>query len=78
MAWIFLVVAGLFEMFGVLMINKWHKDSNWKSFILLFAGFGASFIFLALANENITEGNHVCNLDWNRCIWWRATRNVLI
>jgi len=28
MAWISLIVAGLFEMFGVLMINKLHKDSS--------------------------------------------------
>lgn len=56
MAWMFLVVAGLFEMFGVLMINKWHNDSNWQSFILLFAGFGASFIFLALAMETLPMG----------------------
>ncbi|MGN7429553.1 QacE family quaternary ammonium compound efflux SMR transporter, partial [Cytobacillus praedii] len=31
MAWISLILAGLFEMFGVVMINKLHKERNWKS-----------------------------------------------
>ena len=31
MAWISLVFAGLFEMFGVLMINQLHRDRNWHS-----------------------------------------------
>ena len=31
MAWVSLILAGLFEMFGVAMINKLHKDRNWQS-----------------------------------------------
>ncbi|WP_044784322.1 DMT family transporter [Bacillus thuringiensis] len=56
MAWISLTLASVFEMFGVAMINKLHKDQNWQSFILLILGFGLSFIFLAYAMEKIPTG----------------------
>lgn len=56
MAWASLVVAGLFEMFGVLMINKLHKDRSWQSLVLLFLGFGTSFLFLANAMKTLPMG----------------------
>ncbi len=56
MAWVSLVVAGLFEMFGVLMINKLHKDRNWQSLLFLTLGFGISFLFLAHAMKTLPMG----------------------
>ncbi|MDQ0225703.1 QacE family quaternary ammonium compound efflux SMR transporter [Bacillus sp. 7586-K] len=56
MAWISLILAGLCEMFGVVMINKLHKDRNWKSLVLLVVGFGASFLFLSYAMETLPMG----------------------
>lgn len=56
MAWLALILAGIFEMFGVLMINKLHKDKNLKAFSLLVLGFGLSFIFLAYAMKIIPMG----------------------
>lgn len=56
MAWIWLVLAGLFEMIGVAMINEWHKRKNWLSALALAGGFSASFIFLALAMETLPMG----------------------
>ena len=56
MAWISLTLAGICEMFGVVMINKLHKDRNRKSFILLVLSFGASFILLANAMETLPMG----------------------
>ncbi|MDM5360240.1 multidrug efflux SMR transporter [Peribacillus sp. ACCC06369] len=56
MAWISLILAGLFEMFGVAMINKLHKDRNWQSLMLLFIGFGVSFLFLAYAMQTLPMG----------------------
>ncbi len=56
MAWISLVFAGLFEMFGVAMINKLHHDRNWKSLALLIFGFSASFILLSYAMETLPMG----------------------
>lgn len=56
MAWMYLVIAGLCEMFGVAMINKWHQDRKGFSFLLLLAGFSASFLFLELAMETLPMG----------------------
>ncbi|MBU5265678.1 DMT family transporter [Virgibacillus proomii] len=56
MAWVSLVVAGFFEMFGVLMINTLHKNRNWQSLVLLIFGFGTSFLFLALAMKTLPMG----------------------
>lgn len=56
MSWIYLVLAGIFEMIGVTMINSLHKNRNLKSLICLFAGFGASFLFLALAMKELPMG----------------------
>lgn len=56
MAWISLIFAGVFEMLGVTMINKLHKDRNWQSLVLLIAGFGISFILLAFAMKTLPMG----------------------
>lgn len=56
MAWMYLVIAGMCEMFGVAMINKWHQDRKGLSFLLLLAGFSASFLFLELAMETLPMG----------------------
>ncbi|MFD1849918.1 DMT family transporter [Oceanobacillus bengalensis] len=56
MAWVSLVFAGLCEMFGVAMINKLHRERNWKSLSLLVLSFGASFLFLAYAMETLPMG----------------------
>lgn len=56
MAWIALIAAGLFEMFGVTMINKMNQDRNWQSSVLLLLGFGASFMCLSYAMETIPMG----------------------
>ncbi|HPV05451.1 MAG TPA: multidrug efflux SMR transporter [Aggregatilineales bacterium] len=56
MAWVALVVAGLFEMFGVTMIGKLHRDRNWQSLVLLLLGFGASFFFLSIAMRTLPMG----------------------
>ena len=56
MAWISLILAGLCEMFGVVMINKLHNSRNWQSLVLLVLGFGASFLFLAYAMKSLPMG----------------------
>ncbi|AQS58793.1 DMT family transporter [Desulforamulus ferrireducens] len=56
MAWIYLILAGLFEMTGVVMINKFHQEKNWQSLVLLLAGFTASFLFLTLAMKTLPMG----------------------
>ncbi|WP_025026580.1 DMT family transporter [Caldalkalibacillus mannanilyticus] len=56
MAWVFLVIAGFFEMFGVAMIHRWNQNRNWKSISFIIVGFGASFLFLAFAMESLPMG----------------------
>lgn len=56
MDWVYLILAGIFEMLGVLSINKLNKDRNVTSFLLLFAGFGLSFLFLSLAMKTLPMG----------------------
>ncbi|WP_110926687.1 DMT family transporter [Bacillus massiliglaciei] len=56
MAWLTLIAAGICEMFGVAMINKWHIERNGLSFLLLMAGFGGSFLFLSYAMESLPMG----------------------
>ncbi|MBO9130843.1 multidrug efflux SMR transporter [Bacillus sp. 165] len=55
-AWVYLILAGLFEMTGVVMINKFHKDRTWQSFIVLLLSFGSSFGFLAIAMKSLPMG----------------------
>ncbi len=56
MAWVSLIFAGLFEMGGIAMINKLHKDRNWQSLVLLVLAFGTSFLFLASAMKTLPMG----------------------
>lgn len=56
MEWVFLLLAGIFEMTGVAMINQLHRDRSGKALILLLTGFGLSFYFLALAMQTLPMG----------------------
>lgn len=56
MAWFSLVIAGLFEVTGVLSINKLHKDKNISSLLILLTSFGLSFLFLAFALQTLPMG----------------------
>jgi paired small multidrug resistance pump len=56
MSWFFLITAGLFEMLGVLLINKLNQSRNWQSLLLLIIGFGLSFLFLSLAMKTLPMG----------------------
>lgn len=56
MAWIALIIAGLFEMLGVFMINRLHDKRNWRSLLLLVFSFGVSFLFLSIAMTTMPMG----------------------
>ena len=56
MAWISLVLAGIAEMFGVIMINKVNKERTWQALVLLIIGFGASFVLLAYSMKTLPMG----------------------
>lgn len=56
MAWISLIVAGLFEVCGVLSISRLHRDKSLFSLVQLLIFFGLSFFFLSLALEVLPMG----------------------
>ena len=56
MAWLSLIAGGLFEIVGVMMINRLNQHRNWQSLVLLAAGFGVSFFFLSYAMKTIPMG----------------------
>lgn len=56
MAWIALIFAGLFEVVGVLGINRLKDKKDKLSMVLLFGGFAASFLLLSVAMKSISMG----------------------
>lgn len=56
MAWVMLLLAGFFEMFGVTMINKYHHEKSVFSLFLLVIGFAGSFLFLSLSMKSLPMG----------------------
>jgi paired small multidrug resistance pump len=55
-SFVYVIIAGLFEMLGVLSMNKVNKDQNWKSFVLLIGAFSLSFLFLSFAMQTMPMG----------------------
>mgnify|MGYP000996431443 CR=1 FL=1 len=56
MAWFSLILAGLFEAFGVAMMNQLSKTRNWQTIVLLIIGFGLSFSLLSYALRFLSMG----------------------
>lgn len=56
MAWAVLILAGLFEAFGVAMLNQYSVTRNWKPIALFIVGFGASLALLSIAMRSIPMG----------------------
>ncbi|MGO2083767.1 DMT family transporter [Vagococcus sp.] len=53
MAWVSLVLAGIFEMFGVNAINTYLKNKTRANIIKLIAFFVASFLLLSFAMKSL-------------------------
>ncbi|MFJ8234741.1 DMT family transporter [Ureibacillus sp. NPDC094379] len=56
MAWGYLVIAGIFEMFSVIMINKMYVDRHWMPAVMMVLGFCMSFFLLSLAMQTLPMG----------------------
>jgi paired small multidrug resistance pump len=56
MAWVYLILAGAFEVVGVTGMNKVAKDKRLQSYVVLILGFIISFIFLSLAMRTLPMG----------------------
>ncbi len=73
MSWLFVIIAGLFEMLGVVFINTFNQHKTFKNGLLMFGGFGLSFLFLITCDERIADGNSLRCLDRNRGSRWNST-----
>lgn len=56
MAWFYLVFAGLFEVGGVIGMNKVVQSRSVGAFAFLFGAFACSFTLLALAMKTLPMG----------------------
>jgi paired small multidrug resistance pump len=56
MAWVYLILAGAFEVVGVTGMNKVAKNKNLQAYMILFLGFIFSFSFLSLAMKSLPAG----------------------
>lgn len=56
MGWISLILAGTFEVVGVMGINQLNQKRDWKSILLMVGGFALSFICLTYAMKSISMG----------------------
>lgn len=56
MAWFSLILAGLFEAFGVTMMNQLRVSRNWKTVLLLILGFGSSLLLLGYSLRSLPMG----------------------
>ncbi|WP_249291973.1 DMT family transporter [Metabacillus flavus] len=56
MAWIVIVAAGLFEMLGVVLLNRVARNRSILNILLLAASFTASFSLLSIAMQSLPMG----------------------
>lgn len=56
MAWFFLIFAGLFEVVGVLIMNRMRGKVTAANLLLLAAAFATSFSLLSIAMKSISMG----------------------
>lgn len=53
MAWTFLIIAGLFEIVGVIGIKRVAVNNNWTNNLIMIGGFIVSFQLLLQAMDSI-------------------------
>lgn len=56
MAWVYLILAGCFEVLGVIGMNRVVKYKSLSSYIVLVGGFVVSFSLLGLAMRTLPMG----------------------
>ncbi len=56
MAWVSLVIAGMFEVVGVLGMNQIKRDNNIRAYLLFCLGIIMSFFFLSLSLRSLPMG----------------------
>ncbi|HZG16811.1 MAG TPA: multidrug efflux SMR transporter [Candidatus Bathyarchaeia archaeon] len=56
MSWLWLILAGCFEVVGVIGITQVNQRASFRSYLIMVGGFLLSFLFLSLAMKEIAMG----------------------
>ncbi|CAM4125861.1 transporter [Bacillus manliponensis] len=56
MAWVFLILAGICEVIGVILMKIATEKKSWIPKLMLIASFTVSFFFLSLAMKSLPMG----------------------
>ncbi|MDN4525122.1 DMT family transporter [Fictibacillus fluitans] len=56
MGWLYVVIAGSFEVLGVIGMNRISRKKNFLSIFVLILGFVCSFSFLSMAMQSLSMG----------------------
>ncbi|WHY72844.1 DMT family transporter [Fictibacillus enclensis] len=56
MGWLYVIIAGSFEVLGVIGMNRIAKKKNVVSILVLILGFVCSFSFLSMAMQSLSMG----------------------
>ncbi|MEH6944194.1 DMT family transporter [Bacillus sp. JJ722] len=56
MSWLFLIIAGICEVIGVILMKIATEKKSWIPKLMLIASFTVSFYFLSLAMDSIPMG----------------------
>ncbi|MFD0587095.1 DMT family transporter [Paenibacillus sp. GCM10027627] len=56
MSWLFVILAGLFEVVGVAGIAQINKKASARNILMMAGGFTISFLFLSLAMKDMAMG----------------------
>ncbi|RXZ00671.1 DMT family transporter [Fictibacillus sp. S7] len=56
MGWLYVIIAGSFEVLGVIGMNRISRKKNFVSILVLILGFVCSFSFLSLAMQSLSMG----------------------
>ncbi|WP_018749885.1 DMT family transporter [Paenibacillus sanguinis] len=56
MSWVALILAGCFEVVGVMGITLVNQKPSARSFLIMAGGFALSFVLLAIAMKDISMG----------------------
>ena len=78
MAWVSLFLAGMFEVVGVLGMNRIKRDNNAKAYLLFSSGIIMSFIFFEYINEKPAYGDGLCHMDRDRYCWRSVRWHVFL
>lgn len=71
MSWLYLLIAGLLEVLGVIWLNQYARSKQKFYIVLMAITFIFSFSFLKLAMTTIPMGTKICYMDW----YWHARRS---